>query len=92
VVAVREQHPTTDRVIVLKLVVRGGQLVDQREIEGVALLGPTEPYQEQMPVALNSDGGSWCDSGSLRFAFRASPAKSDGEAIAYSGSSLLQLP
>jgi hypothetical protein len=54
VISVTEQNPAADRVVGLELVVRGGELVEQREVEGVALLGPVEA--EQQHVAALFDG------------------------------------
>src|SRR5439155_2023905 len=55
VVAVREQHPAAHVVIGLQLVIGRCELVDHRQVEGIALRGPIEPHQQHMAVALDRD-------------------------------------
>jgi hypothetical protein len=57
VIAVAEQNSAPDRVVVLKLVVGGGELVDQREVEGVALLGPVQADQQHVAAPLDGHRG-----------------------------------
>src|SRR5258706_360819 len=51
VIAVAEQDPAPDRVVVLELVVRAGELVDQHKVEGVALLGAVQADQQHVAAA-----------------------------------------
>jgi hypothetical protein len=57
VIAVAEQDPAPDRVVVLELVVRAGELVDQRKVEGVALLGAVQADQQHVAAAFEGQCG-----------------------------------
>ena len=50
-------QPTGSQLIIaVQDLVRAAQRVDDRQIEGIALGPPVDPYEQHMPVALHGDG------------------------------------
>ena len=54
VISVPKQHPAAD-VVGLELVIGGGELVDHRQVEGVALRRSVQAYQQDLVAPLDGD-------------------------------------